>query len=52
MDWEDDDINSDLPEPIQPEINLANLKVQLDSLNLTKHEELINMHSIQDFPNA
>ena len=52
MDWEDDEINGGLPEPIQPKINLANLKAQLDSLDSTKHEELINMHSIQDFPNA
>ena len=52
MDWEYDEINNNLPEPIQPEINLANLKAQLDSLDSTKCEELINMHSTQDFPNA
>ena len=52
MDWEDDETNNNLPEPMQPEINLANLKAQLNSLDLTKREELINMHSIQDFPNA
>ena len=52
MDWENDEIDNNLPEPMQPEVNLANLKAQLDSLNSTKREELINMHSIQDFPNA
>ena len=52
MNWEDNEVNNNLPEPMQPEINLANLKAQLDSLDLSKREELINMHSTQDFPNA
>ena len=42
----------DLQEPMQPEINPATIKVQIDMLEVEKRDELINMFSPQDFPSA
>ena len=54
MNW--DQINEqdamDLQEPIQPEVNPAAIKAQIDMLEVEKRDELINMFSSQDFPSA
>jgi len=43
---------ADLQESMQPEINPAAIKVQIDALEVEKRDELINMFSPQDFPSA
>jgi len=42
----------DLQEPMQPQINPAFIKAQIDALEVEKRDELINMFSPQDFPSA
>ena len=42
----------ELQEPMQPQINPASIKAQIDALEVEKRDELINMFSPQDFPSA
>jgi len=42
----------DLQEPMQPQINPASIKAQIDTLKVKKRDKLINMFSPQDFPSA
>jgi len=37
---------------MQPQINPASIKAQIDALEVEKRDELINMFSPQDFPSA
>ena len=55
MDFQDPELNR-IPKPtIQPQTNIAQLKVQLDALNAQENDALIGMMGgaqSQDFPNA